>query len=329
MAEAVEEASRIDDGVARARTVIAIARIQAEAGLEGHARNALRQTAEAVWRATGGRQDAALRIGMLAETAEAQCQLGFPDDGAKVLAVGEAGVAAVGPGSRVRLLRAGLVCGVTVDAGLPASAEAAVALAEQGLPARAEAMIANLSNAERAAAARQVARIARRLGYGDIADRLAPGGPPVDANEALPEILAQAHVRTLGGDTAAAKAFLAVAARLTPSAPAFAPALAAAYADAGDIPAADAWLRRGGDAPSARAAIASAYARAGDLREARRWLQGLEGAETIPPLAAIARATGDAGLAQSASDRARAMAPGRARAIALAHAAVAYLAPRP
>ena len=74
-----------------------------------------------------------------------------------------------------------------------------------------------------------------RLGYIQAARRIDPNVQAPSPEDMLPELLAQAEERRLIGDQAGSAGFLQAAARQVPAAPAYAPALAAAYADLGDI----------------------------------------------------------------------------------------------
>jgi len=330
MAEAVAEAANIPNGQARARAAIAIARIQAAAGLEAHARNALRQTAEAIWKATGAAGAESQRIGLLAETAEAQCALKLHADATSVLKTTRETLDKARAEAAVRLLRAALACGNRSEAGAieatyagRPSAAVALALARQGLPNRAESMADRLAQAARSASAAGIAAAVARLGYFEIADRLDPGAPRPPAIAALTDLLAQANARLAVGDRAGSAGFLAVAAGRIEEAPAFKPALAAAHADLGDIAGSEALRSRGGDSPEARAALARAYAQAGEAARARALLIGAEGVGAVAALAALAR--NDKAAAEEASVLAYRQNPGRQRAEALAHAAVARL----
>jgi len=336
MAAATAEAARIPDGAARTRTVLAIARIQHEAGLDSHARDALRQTAEAIWQANGDQPPAVRdgwRAGLLAETAETACSLGFKDDAARILDVAE-GVARVAqPTAKVRLLRAAILCqnGPASEAlwrsvADGAGGETVLALAGQGLAGQAEALWRSLQVGARQVSAPATASTLARLGYIQAARRIDPNVQAPGPEEMLPELLAQAEERRLIGDKAGSAGFLQAAARQVPAAPAYAPALAAAYAALGDIARADAALRNGGDSPASRASLAAAYAKAGDVASARRILGRLNGPAATPAFAAIAKAGKDAAAAASASRVAESLGPGRAKAEALAHAAAAAIA---
>jgi hypothetical protein len=111
MAAAVHEAATLQNGAARARAAIAIARTQGATGLNTHARDALRQTAEAIWKATKDTRNTDLRIGLLAEVAEGQCGLELHEDASRVLDTAAKSINNAGADARVRLLRAALLCG--------------------------------------------------------------------------------------------------------------------------------------------------------------------------------------------------------------------------
>ena len=182
MAAAAAEAARIPDGAARTRAVLAIARIQHEAGLDSHARDALRQTAEAIWQANGDQPPAVRdgwRAGLLAETAETACSLGFKDDAARILDVAE-GVAGVAQlTAKVRLLRAAILCqnGPASEAlwrslADGAGGETVMALAGQGLTGQAEALWRSLQARVRQASAPATVSALARLGYIQTARRI-------------------------------------------------------------------------------------------------------------------------------------------------------------
>lgn len=336
MAEAAAEAGRIPDGAARTRTVLAIARIQHGAGLTSHARDALRQTAEAIWQAHGGQPTAVRdgwRAGLLAETAETACGLGFKEDAAQVLNVAAKIANDAGPYAKVRLLRAAILCQNAaasealwgVLAAKPDS-QIVQALSAQGLAGQAEALWRSLDASGRQTAAPVAAEALAQLGYVQAARRIDPGVKSPAPRAMLPELLAQADARRLIGDKAGAAGFLQAAERQIRAAPAYRPALAAAYADLGDITNANKAILDGGDSPAARAALAAAYANAEDVQSARRILGSATGPSAVPALAAIAKAAKNAGAADTAQRTARAMPPGRAKAEALAHAAAAAIA---
>jgi|GEM_PF-1907343 len=326
MAAAIAEASTIPEPAGRALTVIEIAHIQATAGLKNHAREALRQTADGIWRL-----DARDRSKLLAAVVEAQCALDFREDARQVMGVAISGATA--PEESAPLLRAALYCRndaaatsleqslQSPTAGSETRARAAVALAKAGLPARAAATWRRLPGAERAAASAAVATHLARFGHRAPAREISPAHAVATAETAIPVLLKEAASRRRIGERDAALAFLGLARQRIPEAPRFAPKLAAAYADADAVDAALAIIPTAKDDPAASAALAAAYARAGDLEAARAWAARAPGASGARALAAIARAARDPDAAAAAADRAEAAPPGPGRAMALAEAA--------
>ncbi|MGZ0187669.1 MAG: hypothetical protein ACKVH0_06635 [Alphaproteobacteria bacterium] len=332
MAAAVQEAASMQNGAARTRASIAIARIQAAAGMNSHARDALRQTAEAIWKATRDARSTDLRIGLLAEVAEGQCGLKLHEDASRVLDTATKSINKAGAGARVRLLRAALLCGdVTHARSIEGSvtpfpsADAVRAFARQALPVRAEQMLGRLPDATRRTISADVARDIAAAGYLANAQRIDPRVRQPPAKTALPTLLAQAEMRRQTGDNAGARGFLAYARQHIEAAPAFKPALATAYADANDIDTATSLILQGADTPEVRSALALAHARARDIPTARRWLTGVNGLPAVAALAAIARVSNDGSAAKEAARLAARARPGRARAEALAHAATAAI----
>lgn len=326
MAAAAREAAAIAGLAERVETVFAIARIQAEAGLKGHGRDALRQVAEAVHAETQGPARRALRGRLLAATAEVQCELGLKPDAGRVLDV--AARQATGPAAQARVLQAALFCGdrrraaaLERQVSATPSDAALLALAASGLPARATALADRFSPSVQAR--RRAASSLAAIGYGQAARKLAADAiaPPSPA-----AMLAAAETRRRAGDRRGAAAFLKLAEAAISRTPALKPALAAAYAENDDAAAAARLVHAGGDAPATRAAIAAAFARAGDTAQAEAWARGLKGVDAARPLAALARLTEDPEHARQAARHADAAPAGRARAEALAYAAAAALA---
>ena len=217
---------------------LAIARIQNQAGLEGHARDALRQRAEAVWKANGDQPPAVRdgwRAGLLAETAETACSLGFKDDAARIMEIAEGVVGVAQTAAKVRLLRAAILCQNApasealwrkVAAG--AGGEAALELAVQGLAVQAEALWRGLQSASRQASAAAIVGALARLGYIQAVRRVDPHVQSPCPADMLSELFAQAEERRLIGDTSGAAGFLQAAAPQVRAVPAYRPALAAA-----------------------------------------------------------------------------------------------------
>ena len=239
------EAAVIPDGAACTRAVLEIARIQNKAGLSNHARDALRQRAEAIWQANGN-QPPAVRdgwlAGLLAETAETARSLGSKNDATRILNVAESFVGTAQTTATVRLLRAASLCqnGPAIKArwrsvANGAGAETVLALAGQGLAGQAEASWRSRQAGTRQASAPATATALARFGYIQAARRIDPNVQAPGAEAMLPELLVQAEEWGLIGDKAGSAGFLQAAARQVPAAPAYAPALTVAYADLGDF----------------------------------------------------------------------------------------------